>query len=214
MIDGVVFDMDGVLTDTEQAWIALFDEMVGVYGETLSEKDRTELFGCSDARENVVLGRVLDMTPEEVAPLKEQWCAAHQFGYGELAIEGNLQLARALRCRGIRCAIASSSARANVERMLDETGMDDVFAVVVTGDDIEHAKPAPDAYVAAADRLGIAPERLIAVDDSPVGVDAAVGAGLTTVQYSVNPAWDTQNQRVSAIVRTPEELERDLLARL
>lgn len=214
MIDGVVFDMDGVLTDTEQAWIRLFDEMVGIYGERLSDEDKAELFGCSDAVENVVLGRVLGVPADEVAPVKQQWCSMHPMDYGALAIQGNLDTARRLHENGLKVAIASSSSRENVERMVRETGMEDAFDALACGDDVKRAKPAPDVFLRAAELLGIAPAHLVAVDDSPVGVDAAVAAGMTAVQYAVNPDWDSKNPLVTAIVRSTEELEAALLARL
>ena len=87
----------------------------------------------------------------------------------------------------MRVAVASSSPRARLDRTLRRAGLTDAFAVSVAGDEIANGKPAPDMFLAAAERLGVAPGDCVVIEDSPPGVAAGVAAGMRTL----------------AIVRTP-----------
>lgn len=90
--------------------------------------------------------------------------------------------------------LASSAHRAVIDAALAATGLTETFAVIVSSDEVEHGKPAPDVYLAAAARLGVAPERCLVVEDSFNGVAAARAAGMTTVlvpNASVPPAPGT-----------------------
>jgi HAD superfamily hydrolase (TIGR01509 family) len=78
-------------------------------------------------------------------------------------------------------AVASSSRRDRLERTLGRAGLLDAFDVVVAGDEVEHGKPAPDMFLLAAERLGVAPEACIVIEDSPPGVQAGVAAGMHTI---------------------------------
>jgi HAD superfamily hydrolase (TIGR01509 family) len=84
-----------------------------------------------------------------------------------------------LRARGVPLAVASSSPRERLDRTLAHIGL--AFAVSVAGDEIEHGKPAPDMFLVAAERLGVAPERCVVVEDSGPGVAAGVAAGMPTL---------------------------------
>ncbi len=86
-----------------------------------------------------------------------------------------------LRRRGVPIAVASSSARERLERTLRPAGLSDVFGVTVAGDEVDNGKPAPDMFLAAAERLGVAPSRCVAVEDSAPGVRSALAAGMVTV---------------------------------
>ena len=98
-----------------------------------------------------------------------------------------LETVRELHARGVRVAVASSSPRARLDRTLRRAGLTDAFAVSVAGDEIANGKPAPDMFLAAAERLGVAPGDCVVIEDSPPGVAAGVAAGMRTL----------------AIVRTP-----------
>jgi HAD superfamily hydrolase (TIGR01509 family) len=90
---------------------------------------------------------------------------------------GAVEMLDFLAGRGLRLAVATGSGRLTAERHLGRAGLIDRFAAVATRDDVENAKPAPDVYLEAARRLGVAPERCIAFEDSNVGLTAAHAAG-------------------------------------
>jgi HAD superfamily hydrolase (TIGR01509 family) len=90
-----------------------------------------------------------------------------------------LEAVAELRARGVPLAVASSSPRERLDRTLNHIGL--AFPVSVAGDEIEHGKPAPDMFLVAAERLGVAPERCVVVEDSAPGVAAGVAAGMPTL---------------------------------
>jgi HAD superfamily hydrolase (TIGR01509 family) len=93
-----------------------------------------------------------------------------------------LELVDALRARGVAVGVASNSPRPFVERVLAGAGLlDGHCGVVVSADDVEHPKPAPDLYLAACEALGAAPERSAALEDSPPGVASAAAAGMFVI---------------------------------
>ena len=92
-----------------------------------------------------------------------------------------LETVRELAAGGLAVAVASSSPRARLDRTLARAGLASTFAVSVAGDEVEHGKPAPDMFLAAAERLGVEPARCAAIEDSAPGVAAGLAAGMTTV---------------------------------
>jgi HAD superfamily hydrolase (TIGR01509 family) len=88
---------------------------------------------------------------------------------------------RELQARGVAIAVASSSPRARLDRTLARAGLAEAFAVTVAGDEVARGKPAPDMFLAAAERLGVAPERCAVIEDSAPGVAAGLAAGMRTV---------------------------------
>jgi HAD superfamily hydrolase (TIGR01509 family) len=100
---------------------------------------------------------------------------------GAPALPGARDLAGQLHDRGIPLAVASNSPRWLVEAALSSAGLEDLFAVVVTADDVDHGKPAPDLYLLACARLAADPARSVAFEDSPTGVASARAAGLFVV---------------------------------
>jgi HAD superfamily hydrolase (TIGR01509 family) len=99
------------------------------------------------------------------------------------AIDDAVQLAQRLHVSGMRLAIASSSTRAVIDALLRALGVDDIFAVRISGEDpaVQQSKPAPDVYLAAAARLGVEPAACLAIEDSGPGVRAAKQAGMTCI---------------------------------
>ena len=92
-----------------------------------------------------------------------------------------------MRAAGVAVAVASSSPRARLDRTLRRAGLADAFAASVAGDEVEHGKPAPDMFLEAAARLGVAPARCAAIEDSPPGVAAGLAAGMRTVAIARDP---------------------------
>ena len=93
-----------------------------------------------------------------------------------------------LRARGVPIAVASSSVRERLDRTLAHAGL--AFEVTIAGDEVEHGKPAPDMFLLAAARLGVAPERCVVVEDSPPGVAAGRAAGMPTLGVRRVPGID------------------------
>jgi HAD superfamily hydrolase (TIGR01509 family) len=109
-----------------------------------------------------------------------------------------------LRARELPIAVASSSVRERLDRTLARAGLS--FEVTVAGDEVEHGKPAPDMFLAAASRLGLAPSACVVVEDSPPGVAAGRAAGMPTLGVRRVPGID-----LSAATRVVDELSADAI---
>ena len=180
----VVFDMDGVLVASEAEWERAFAQIVAERGLELSREARLDLYGCSDEHENEVLSGILGVSEEEAARIKVAYVEAHPIDYASIEIPGVAEALRRLRELGLKCAIATSSPAVDAARMVRECGIAGCFDAIVTCDDVHAAKPDPALYLLAAERLGVAPARCVAVDDSRYGVEAATRAGMHAIHFS------------------------------
>lgn len=180
----IVFDVDGVLVDSEPLHTWTWEKVLTGYGIDIApgEIDRyvgipcTELFKDYRAREG-------DRLPESA--MEEKRALFDEIMPERLrAMEGAPAVLRALHRRGMPLAAASNSPVGRVEKMLEIVGLWRYFTAAAGIDEVPHAKPAPDVYLLACERLGVAPSRCLAVEDSPTGVTAAVAAGMTVWGYA------------------------------
>jgi HAD superfamily hydrolase (TIGR01509 family) len=182
-IDAVVFDNDGLLLDTEDAWTRAETALFARYGGTFTFVHKRELIGTSPATSAAKLEVMLDM-PGRGADLMDELhdLVMEETLAGVPPRPGALELLEAVRAAGKPVGVASNSARTFVERVLSGAGLlDGHFDVVVTADDVENPKPAPDLYLAACAALGAEPGRSAALEDSATGVAAARAAGMFVV---------------------------------
>lgn len=182
----VVFDMDGVLVDTEPENQQHVREFFEDRGLALTKAATDDLVGCTGAyfveRINEWWARTPHKRPDEQKLCAEDAMNRHfadiHYDYPSLLNPGVAETLDGLAERGIRCAVASSTERAGIERALAPCGILDKFAFVLSGEDFVHGKPAPDIYLAAAARLDVDPACCIAVEDSDRGIAAGVAAGM------------------------------------
>lgn len=176
-LQGVLFDMDGTLLDSEKIWdVALVDLATWLGGE-LSAAARTRMVGSSLARSVAILHHDLDVDadPESSgAYLTER--TAELFRTELIWKPGARELLAAVRSAGVPAALVTSTHRRLTEIALDTLGRAN-FAAVVCGDEAARPKPNPDPYLRAAQLLGVPAQRCVAVEDSPLGVAAASAAG-------------------------------------
>lgn len=180
-MDGVVFDMDGVLVESEQVWDEVRQVYVEEHGGRWSETASRDQMGMSTPEWSAYLVESLGVPgpPERVA---EQVIARVADAYGDEPplIDGAVEAVRAVAARW-PLAIASSSPPRLIEVILDAAGLRDAFAATVSSEQVERGKPAPDVYLEACRRLGVDPARAAAVEDSSNGIRSAHAAGLTVL---------------------------------
>jgi len=179
MLKGVLFDMDGVLVDTEELIARASVEMFREKGLTVRAEDFLPFVGTGEVR---YLGGVAEKYgfPLDVMEAKKR---VYEI-YGEIA-RGNLQVLPGVhafigRCRdaGLRLAVATSADRVKMLINLREGELpEEWFDALVTAEDVTHKKPAPDIYLKAAERLGLSPGSCLVVEDAPAGVTAGKKAG-------------------------------------
>ncbi len=176
---GVIFDMDGVLVDSELFIAEAAIQMFAEQGYTLRPEDFQPFVGTGEDRflggPAEAHGIALDLTAAK-ARVYAIYLERIRGRLGALA--GAREFARDCRARGLRLAVASSADAIKVAGNLAEVGLPEgTFAVVVTGSDVAKKKPAPDVFLEAARRLEIDPADCLVVEDAPAGVVAAKAAG-------------------------------------
>lgn len=201
-LQAVLFDMDGLLIDSEPLWLESEREVVGRLGGQWSAEHQKMLVGGPIAR---AVDYMLEMTGSKVAPEEVlQWLLDGMVGRlrgGVELLPGADRLLDTLAADGVPCALVSSSYRPLVDAALDSVGAGR-FAVTVAGDEVAGRKPAPDPYVLAARMLGVAPERCVALEDSHNGVASAEAAGCVTVAVpSVVPVEPAPTRTVVGSLR-------------
>jgi HAD superfamily hydrolase (TIGR01509 family) len=178
----VVFDCDGTLVDSEPlAWRA-WEGKLAEHGYELTQADIERTRGRSYRDAHAHFAAQIERLPD--ADSFWPFLSGRLFELIEAELtpfDDAVETARELHARGIPVAIASSSPRERLDRTLAAAGLADLFEITVAGDDVARGKPAPDIFLAAAERLGVSAEDCVAVEDSPPGVEAALAAGMTVV---------------------------------
>jgi HAD superfamily hydrolase (TIGR01509 family) len=179
--EAVVFDCDGTLVDTESISDRAWTETLGTYGYHPTGADFRAVVGHPFGQNWAYFSELVDLGDQE------RFRTALRARFGELfdreleLHDDALDTLRALADAGVPIAVASSSTHAHVDRVLARGGIVDAVAAVIGADDVDEHKPLPRPYLAAADALGVAPERCVAVEDTGVGVTSATAAGMFTV---------------------------------
>jgi HAD superfamily hydrolase (TIGR01509 family) len=177
----VLFDMDGLLVDTEPLWMETETEVMDRLGTRWTAEDQEALLGGSMER---TVGYILAKAARPVPPeTVEAWMIDGMLARvraGRVVIRpGARELVTEVAASGLPYALVTSSQRSFAEAVLDATGLP--FPVTVCGEDVSETKPAPDPYLMGAKLLDADPERCVALEDSPNGVASATAAGCRVV---------------------------------
>lgn len=187
-----VFDLDGLLIDTEPGWQRAEAELLRRRGLAYSEADAAASLGSPVGQMVDLYAARLGLDAAGRDRLLEELLGLVRTMYeSELDVRpGATELLHALQGR-LPLAVASNTPRALVEQALASSGLGDAFDAVVTADEVAHPKPAPDIYLAACARLAVEPSQAVALEDSALGIASAAAAGLTVVAVPQWPSVDT-----------------------
>lgn len=181
MIDAIVFDVDGVLIDSEPVWERVRRALVTEHGGRWPDDAQDRMMGMSTAEWSAYMSEDFDLplSPQKVA---DQVIAAMTAEYRVHLplLPGAVDAVRALAGRW-RLAVASSAPKSLIEVVLDASGLRPAFVAAVSSEEVRLGKPAPDVYLEATARLGVSPASGAAVEDSSNGLRSAAAAGLTVI---------------------------------
>ncbi len=195
----VLFDMDGVLLDTESVCKICWNRAAKEFGVENIEKAYCE---CVGTNTNDTL-EILKKYCEGKVGVEEFHSRTGELFYVVEKEEGLKKMPHVLECleslksMGLRLAVASSTRWENVSRQLKAAGIIDFFETITTGDTVKHSKPAPDIYIKSFESLSLSPEDCVAVEDSPNGVRSAVSAGLKVVMVPDQIRPDDEMKKLS-----------------
>jgi len=190
--DAVIFDMDGVLVDSEPFGFEALRRVMARYGLPYREEENAEFLGrttldsCHTLRERHGLA--------ESAETLADWYVEgmlEQIAQGPIPMVGVPDVLKTIRAAGYRMALASSAEVRVIDANLTALGLRPLFDAVVSGTEVAHGKPAPDVFLAAAERLGVRPAACLVVEDSRNGLLAAKAAGM---RCAVVPCAHTRHQ--------------------
>lgn len=186
-IDAVIFDMDGVLTDSEPVITKAAMLALAEFGVSASEADFHPFTGTGEDR---FIGGVAELhgVPYRLEMKKRTYEIYLDIVDAEIVIyPGIPEMLAILAGMGIRMAVASSADAVKVQANLRAAGIGlNLFSAVCSGEDVVHKKPAPDIFLLAADKLGVSPEMCLVVEDAISGVKAAGAAGMRCVGISTS----------------------------
>jgi len=197
----LLFDMDGLLVDTERTWFAVETEIMAGLGAPWGDEHQAALVGGPlEKSVQYMLDRAgrPDVAPDQLAQALLEGMVRHLRAGPVSWQPGAERLLTEAADAGVPCALVSSSLRPVVDAVLAAIGTEH-FAVTVSGDDVAQTKPNPDPYLLAAELLGVDPVRCVAFEDSETGATSAVAAGcLTVVVPSLVPVSPEVGHRQAA----------------
>ena len=198
----VIFDMDGVIFDSEKLVLDSWEAVGGKYGIPDVGKILTDCIGTSKAKTQEIVyehyGKDFDF--EKYSKEASQLFHAHVRESGLPVKKGVRELLQYLKEEKIPVGLASSTRLAAVEEELKQAGLYDYFRVVVGGDQLKRSKPEPDIYLMACEKMGISPENAYAVEDSYNGIRAAYSAGMMPIMVpDLLPATEGMREKSIAV---------------
>ncbi len=188
----VIFDNDGLTLDSEELWTQSEQQLFAAHGIEFSDEHKIALLGNSGPHAATILARELGRPDDEGPALVEEMNRLVYVALEEGCepMPGAVELLTALAAAGVPVALCSNSPRGFVDRAIAAAELTHCFGTVVTAEDVEHGKPAPDPYLEAARRLGVDAADCVALEDSPPGAASAKAAGMTVY---VIPSFDEAN---------------------
>lgn len=192
MIKAVIFDMDGLMIDSESASYIAFQRALKDFGGSYSEEENSEYIGITDldGAADIVKRKKLKISKEELVERKQEYYL-QSLKKNIIVQPGLMDLLKNLKKRGIKTAIASSSQRQSIEIVIDKLKLKEYIDFYCSGREVKRGKPFPDVFLKAAAGLKADPKNCLVLEDSPKGVQAAKAAGMMV--FAV-PSRETKDQ--------------------
>jgi HAD superfamily hydrolase (TIGR01509 family) len=213
VIDAVVFDLDGVIVDSEQVWDEVREQLAHERGGRWTDGAQADMMGMSSTEWSRYMHDVLGL-PESPDEINREVVRMMLERYSEQlpVIDGAVEAVQRL-AKQWPLGVASSSNRELIDRVLEVSRLRPYFKATVSSEEVAHGKPAPDVYLEAARRFGVEPSRIVAIEDSANGLRSAHAAGMHVVAIPNRafPPPDDALALADIVLDSIEELDPDLI---
>jgi HAD superfamily hydrolase (TIGR01509 family) len=213
VIDAVVFDLDGVILDSEELWNEVREGLARERGGSWSEQAQADMMGMSSKEWSQYMHDVVGLSdPPEEINREVVRRMLDRYTKRLPLIDGAVEAVKRMAARW-PLGLASSSNRELIDRALEVSGLAPYFRATVSSEEVGRGKPAPDVYLEAARRLEVDPRRCAAIEDSANGIRSAHAAGMLVVAIP-NPAFpppDDVLALASVVLQSISELEPRIL---
>lgn len=201
MITSIIFDMDGVLIDSQPMHYAADEITLKHFGVDVDLKLLESYAGTTNPDRYASFKALFHMSQfvEDMVAFREKAIMDYVQTHALKAIDGVAELLGSIRAAGLKTAVASSSSYDYIYAVLDKLGLSLYFDHVVSGEDMERGKPAPDIFLKTAEVMGSLPDACVVIEDSGNGVLAANGAGMKVVGF-VNPSSGKQDLSTATLI--------------
>lgn len=216
MLKAVIFDMDGVIIDSEPIHFRVEKKLLGGFGIEVDDKFLSQYVGVSNPEMFADLKAKfnLENSVNELLEMRLNLLLEELNETEQGPISGVRELIIDLVSHNVLLAIGSSSPRVFIEAVIKKLNLKQYFNVIVSGEDVEKSKPAPDIFLKAAGLLKVSPDECIVIEDSAAGTRAAAAAGIKCVGFA-NPHSGNQDlSKASVVVDDMNKLNYNYLCKI
>lgn len=177
--EAILFDLDGTLVDSMWMWEAIDVEYLAMFGKELPDDLQKCLEGMSFS-ETAIYMKERFQIPDSTEVMKAQWnqMACEKYRHEVPYKKGALAFLKACKNKGIKMGVATSNSRELVEEAAQALSIYDYISHILTACEVKKGKPAPDVYLAVAEKLGVSPEKCLVFEDVSAGIQAGKAAGM------------------------------------
>ncbi len=200
-----VFDMDGLLFDTERLFMNKRAEILPEYGYEHREEDYIRTLGTSGPELHQILNEIYgtDYPADKISQRSREAQLSHMREHGAPVKEGVCELLSWIAAKGIPCCVATATASVHADEILKLGNIRQFFSFIVGGDQVTHSKPNPETFLTACKKGGVAPEHAIVLEDSENGILAAAAGGIPVICIPDMKYPDAEiAKKTAAIVKT------------
>lgn len=214
ILELVIFDMDGLMFDTEPLGAVCFARSAKQFGYIIEEEFRYKLIGIN-ANDHYALMKSKfgqDCPAKEIHELSKKLRSDYLYKHGIIIKPGLFELITYLKNKGIKIAVASSSAYSKINEYLALAGLKNIFDLIVGGDDLEHGKPDPEIFLKVLKYFKIAADHALVLEDSTNGILAANAANIPVVCVpDYLPNCKEVLARTSAVLPSLVEVKNEIM---
>ncbi len=209
MIKAVIFDMDGVLIESEIEYMNRFQKILEEANVKFDLETLYSVIGTSTEKTKEILDEMTNkaITGDRVYELYDESLITHPINYKEIATKNGFALMQALKAKGYKIGVASATQANEIRHVMQETGLIAFVDALYSGSDCAHNKPAPDVYLKVMEMLGVIGEECVVLEDSKSGIQAATTANAYVVARKDN-RFNIDQSQASESIDDLLELER------